>query len=130
MATKNEPARGRTRDQGAAAAEGESQDPKNGDQKQAGAKKFRVKPGQSVTLAEGSDGATRTYAEGEEVSISEEDAARIPWAVETGERRRGGQTSRLKKRIEELEAQLRQKEQEAKAGTKKGDPGRRRRANR
>jgi len=46
------------------------------------------------------------YEAGEEVDLTEEQAKAIPHAVDSGDRRRSGQTSRLKKRIAELEAEL------------------------
>jgi hypothetical protein len=71
-------------------------------------KTYRVKAGQTVQGGDpDNEGQLITYGEGDEVELTEKEAAAIPWAVESGDRReRGGQTSRLKQRISDLEAEI------------------------
>jgi cell division protein FtsB len=71
---------------------------------------YRVKAGQSVTIGETDDAGEptqRTYRAGEQVQLTEKQAREMPWAVDTAERRkRSGQTSRLQKKVEQLEEQI------------------------
>lgn len=88
---------------------------------------YRVRAGHHVTVGEvNADGenVTKGFGPGEEVELTDEQAKAMPWAVESGERRRSGQTSRLKAKIADLEGQLKAKEEADKnkdAGKK--DPG-------
>lgn len=89
--------------------------------------KYRVKPGQSITLGETDDNGEpvqRVYRAGAEVSLTEEQAKAMPWAVEKGDRRsRSGQTSRLSKRVKELEAEIERLQADSKTRSKE-DPHR------
>jgi hypothetical protein len=53
--------------------------------------------------------------------LTEAQAAAIPWAVETGERRRPGQQARLKRQIDRLNQQVREQEELLRRAGKK-DP--------
>lgn len=100
------------------AAAGDAEGPK---------KKFRVRPGQTVTLGEDREDGTVmvSYSAGEEVELTDSQAKAMPWAVDIGERRaRSGQPSRMKARMLELEAENNRLKAEAKARTKKDDAGR------
>ncbi len=87
--------------------------------------KYRVKPGHSVTVATDEDdqfGLRRqqTYTEGQEVELTKDEFASAAHAVEKGERR-SGQTNRLKRQIERLEAQIKEQNELLKRAGKK-DP--------
>lgn len=73
-------------------------------------KKYRVASGQSITTREsvnGGDVGDVQYNAGDEIELTEAEAAKIPHAVESGERRTrsDGQTRRLKRQVAELEAE-------------------------
>lgn len=92
----------------------------------------RVKAGNRVILGETDDeGNFRevAYGPGSTVSLTEDEIAARPWAFEeVSERRsRGGQTTRLQKRVQELEAEierLRSQDKQNAKTAKEGDPGR------
>lgn len=70
---------------------------------------FRVRPGNTVTtVEEDAEGNRRTviYSAGETVDLSAADAEAMSWAIEAGERRKSGQTSRLKRQIDLLKQQI------------------------
>lgn len=70
----------------------------------------RVKPGQTVIVGETNDdgeAVERVYRAGQTCSLSEDEVKARPWAFESGERRaRSGQTTRLQKKVAELEAEI------------------------
>lgn len=100
----------------------ETEDTGSSKRSAAGKKTYRVRPDNTITTAipDGDGGQTlKVFGPGETVELSDADAAKMPYALDVAERRsaRDGQTSRLKKRIAELEAELeRQKEQAKTAG--------------
>lgn len=75
-------------------------------------KKYRVKPGNTITVNEpDADGKAklRVIEAGEEVSLTEEQAAGAPHALEVAERRRSrndGQLTRAEKEIARLKAEI------------------------
>ena len=86
-------------------------------------KTYRVRPNNTVTLADpDNEGGTIVYEGGEEVELTEAQAKGMPWAVDSGERRRSGQTSRLKQRIKELETELALAREGGAAKPKEDDP--------
>ena len=89
--------------------------------------RYVVKPGQSVTTGgtdDNGDATTITYEAGETVELSEEDADRMPWAVEKSGRKRDGQSSRLAAKVKALEAEVARLKGDAAARKKdKGSKG-------
>lgn len=87
----------------------------------------RVRAGNRVTLPDtnaAGDSVDRVYGPGSLVSVSERDIKSRPWAFEVGERRaRSGQTIRLQKKIEELNAEIERLKAEKKTAGKP-DPNR------
>lgn len=105
--------------------------PKAAETKKAGTpKQYRVRPGHTITVGETDDDGNPKYVEyGENmtVSLTEDEAKKMPWALQPAERRtHAGQTSRLQQQIEELQAKLDASEKARKelAKSKGVDPNR------
>ena len=89
--------------------------------------KYVVKPGHTVTAgATDADGnpTQKTYAAGEALELTDDQAAAMPWAVEEqkgGGRERSGQTVRLQRKLRELEEENKRLKAEAEAVKKDKD---------
>jgi hypothetical protein len=92
-------------------------------------KQYRIKANHTLTVGSTDDDgnpSTEILTGGELVSLTDKQAKQCAHAIEEGERRRAGrdgQTSRLKRKIAELEAQIEEHKAAAKARAK-GDPNR------
>lgn len=70
---------------------------------------FRVKPNHTITTSEVDDQGDRhsvVYKAGETVKLSAKEAEEYTWALESSERRKTGQTSRLKRQVLALQQQV------------------------
>lgn len=74
---------------------------------------FRVRSGHTVNHD------NVMYGPGDEVDLTDKEAQSMPWAVESGDRRRPGQTSRMQKRIKDLQREIEELRSAGKPGAKR-----------